>query len=294
MLQRQIKTFVVAVDESSFTEAAEKLYISQSAVSQQITTLENELGVKLIKRENRRFSLTEAGEFFYKKAKKLLRDTEKIVAQTRELAHNSNTLTIGYLNLYNGTELHESVAEFSAEFPDIVLNIVSGTHEDLYHRLLDKTIDLVINDQRRNFSDDYYNDVICYAPCFAELSKNNPLSANERLDTLQLEDTPCIVIAPEAQQSHEEEFYRDILGFESPIIFADTLEHARMLVVGNRGFLPIEEVGTSFTLTGSTVRVPLYHNGTQIIRKYCLFRRKDNSNTYAERFSEIIKTKIFT
>lgn len=294
MIQRQMKTFVVTVDENSFTEAAEKLYISQSAVSQQITSLENELGVKLIKRENRRFSLTEAGEFFYRKAKKLLRDTDRIVAQTRELAHNSNTLTIGYLNLYNGTELHEAVSEFSAEFPDIVLNIVSGTHEDLYHGLLDKTIDLAINDQRRNFSDDYYNDVICYAPCFAELSRNNPLSVNERLDTLQLEDTPCIVIAPEAQQAHEEEFYRDILGFESPVIFAETLEQARMLVVGNRGFLPIEEVGTSFTLTGSAVRVPLYRNGTQIIRKYCLFRRKDSTNTYAERFSDIIKTKIFT
>lgn len=294
MLQRQMKTFVVTVDENSFTEAAEKLYISQSAVSQQITSLENELGVKLIKHENRRFSLTEAGEFFYRKAKKLLRDTDRIVAQTRELAHNSNTLTIGYLNLYNGAELHEAVSEFSAEFPDVVLNIVSGTHEELYHGLLDKTIDLAINDQRRNFSDDYYNDVICYAPCFAELSKNNPLSVNERLDTLQLEDTPCIVIAPESQQSHEEEFYRDILGFESPVIFAETLEQARMLVAGNRGFLPIEEVGTSFTLTGSAVRVPLYRNGTQIIRKYCLFRRKDNTNTYAERFSEIIKTKIFT
>ena len=294
MLLRQMKTFVTIVDENSFTEAAEKLYISQSAVSQQITSLENELGIKLIKRENRRFHLTEAGEFFYKKSKKLLRDAEKIVAQTREFAHDSNTLNIGYLNLYNGVELHEAVAEFSAQFPDVVLNIISGTHEDLYHGLVDKTLDLAINDQRRNFSEDYFNDVISYAPCYAELSKNSPLSDNDRLDTSQLEEMPCIIIAPEAQQAHEEDFYRDILGFESPVIFAETLEQARMLVVGNRGFLPIEEVGTPLTAMGSIVRVPLYRNGTQIIRKYCLFRKRDNQNTYAEKFSEIIKSKIFT
>lgn len=294
MLLRQMKTFVTIVDENSFTEAAEKLYISQSAVSQQITSLENELGIKLIKRENRRFHLTEAGEFFYKKSKKLLRDAEKIVAQTREFAHDSNTLNIGYLNLYNGVELHEAVAEFSARFPDVVLNIISGTHEDLYHGLVDKTLDLAINDQRRKFSEDYFNDVISYAPCYAELSKNDPLSDNDRLDTSQLEEMSCIIIAPEAQQAHEEDFYRDILGFESPVIFAETLEQARMLVVGNRGFLPIEEVGTPLTAMGSIVRVPLYRNGTQIIRKYCLFRKRDNQNTYAEKFSEIIKSKIFT
>ena len=239
MLLRQMKTFVTIIEENSFTEAAEKLYISQSAVSQQITALENELGVKLMKRENRRFTLTEAGEFFYKKARKLLHDADKLVAQTKELAHSSNSLTVGYLNLYNGIELHEAVADFSAEFPDVELHITSGTHEELYRGLVDKRIDLAINDQRRQFSEDYYNDVICFAPMFAELSKNHSLANAERLDISELEETPCIVIAPTEQQAHEEEFYRDIVGVPSSVIFAETLEHARMLVIGNRGYLPI-------------------------------------------------------
>ena len=52
MLLRQIKYFCTIVEEGSFTEAAEKCFISQSAISQQIQSLEKELGVKLIKREN--------------------------------------------------------------------------------------------------------------------------------------------------------------------------------------------------------------------------------------------------
>ena len=58
MLLRQMKYFVAVVECSSFTEAAEQCYISQSAISQQIQSLERELGVELIRRQNRHFTIT--------------------------------------------------------------------------------------------------------------------------------------------------------------------------------------------------------------------------------------------
>ena len=69
MLFRQMKYFTAVVDCGSFTEAAEHCYISQSAISQQIRALEKDMGVELIYRENRRFSLTSAGEYFYDQSK---------------------------------------------------------------------------------------------------------------------------------------------------------------------------------------------------------------------------------
>ena len=57
---RQIRYFQAVVRNNSFSEAAEECYVSQSAISQQIQALEKELGVELIHRENRRFSLTPA------------------------------------------------------------------------------------------------------------------------------------------------------------------------------------------------------------------------------------------
>ena len=62
MLFKQIKYFVSVVECNSFTEAAEQCYISQPAISQQIQALEKDLGVELIHRENRSFSLTPAGD----------------------------------------------------------------------------------------------------------------------------------------------------------------------------------------------------------------------------------------
>lgn len=78
MLLRQIKYFVTVVDTGSFTEAAEECFISQSAISQQILSLEKELGVQLLVRSMRRFTLTEPGKYLYSHGKKLLGETEKL------------------------------------------------------------------------------------------------------------------------------------------------------------------------------------------------------------------------
>lgn len=63
---------------NSFTEAAEQCYISQSAISQQINALEEELGVKLYKRSGRKFELMPAGDYFYKRGKVILQDVENL------------------------------------------------------------------------------------------------------------------------------------------------------------------------------------------------------------------------
>ena len=62
----QIRYFQAIVETGSFTEAAEQCYISQSAISQQIQSLERELGIKLINRQKRSITITPAGEYFYK------------------------------------------------------------------------------------------------------------------------------------------------------------------------------------------------------------------------------------
>ena len=63
MLLKQLKYFISIVEKGNFTEAAEENYISQSAISQQIQSLESELGYKLLTREKRTFSLTPAGKY---------------------------------------------------------------------------------------------------------------------------------------------------------------------------------------------------------------------------------------
>ena len=64
MLLKQMKYFITVVDCHSFTEAAEQCFISQSAISQQIKSLEKELGIRLFERNKRQFSFNSCRRIF--------------------------------------------------------------------------------------------------------------------------------------------------------------------------------------------------------------------------------------
>nr|WP_294466086.1 LysR family transcriptional regulator [uncultured Sellimonas sp.] len=290
MLFRQMKYFTTVVECNSFTEAAERCYISQSAISQQIRALEKELGVELIHRENRKFTLTPAGEYFYGQSKGILEEVEDIRRETIRIGQDEELqLRIGYLRCYSGQELHEAVAEFSRLYPETAISIVNGTHEELYDLLRFGGVDLILSDQRRAFSGQYENDQLLQCGCYAEISVRNPLSGQEFIELESLKRTPCILISSREQQNAEQEYFQNTLGFGGPFLFAENLEEGRLMVAGNRGFLPIESVGTLPPAGASIKRLPIMQNGHQIQRNYCLFWLKEHTNYYIEEFASILE-----
>lgn len=290
MLLKQIKYFIAVVDCNSFTEAAGQMYISQSAISQQIQSLEKDLGVTLIKRENRKFSLTPAGDYFYHHCKGAVDAIEKIAQETVRIGKDSESiLRIGYLRCYSGQELHEAVAEFSELYPEATITIVNGTHEELYDLLRTGGVDLVLNDQRRAFSEEYVNFELLCCGCCIEISKRNPISKLETVDISELSHTSCILISSREQQNVEEEYYQNTLGFSGNFLFAENLEEGRLMAIGGRGFVPLESVGTLPPPQAALTRIPLVRDGEQITRNYCVFWRKENSGYYIEEFADTLK-----
>lgn len=290
MLFRQMKYFISVVECSSFTEAAEQCYISQSAISQQIRSLEKELGVELIHRENRRFTLTPAGEYFYEQSKGILNEVEDIRRETFRIGKDKELeLKIGYLRCYSGQELHQAVAEFSRLYPEVSIHIVNGTHEELYDLLRFGGADLVLTDQRRAFSDKYANFQLLKCGCYAELSVRSPLAEQESVTMEELKRQACILISSREQQNIEEDYYKNTLGFGGRFLFAENLEEGRLMVAGNRGFLPVERVGTLPPCGTGVKRLPVMEQGQQLKRNYCLFWVKENASYYIEEFAEILR-----
>ncbi|WP_135257350.1 LysR family substrate-binding domain-containing protein [Thermus caldilimi] len=78
---RRLRLFLLLAEEKNFHRAAEKAYLSQPALSQQIQTLEQELGVKLL--ERRPFRLTPAGEVLVREGRQLLQEVEALKARVR-------------------------------------------------------------------------------------------------------------------------------------------------------------------------------------------------------------------
>ena len=289
MLRKQMQYFVSVVQCHSFTQAAEQNYISQSAISQQIQALENELQTPLLLRQGRTFTVTEAGTYFYQQAKILLAEMDKLIYETRNRATNTaQSLKIGYPRYYNGVELHQAMETFSLQYPHVEMDIVHGTHEELYDMLRFGKLDFVLNDQRRVFSEEYINCELLQCECFIELSARNAHASKARIEMSQLKDMTCILIAPKEQQVQERSYYQDFLGFQSNVIFADSLEEGRLMVAGNRGYLPMDGIGTILPVNSTMARLPLYRGKQRMHRNYCSFWKKENENPYIEPFATIL------
>jgi DNA-binding transcriptional LysR family regulator len=292
---KQIKYFQSVVRCGSFTEAAEQNFISQSAISQQIQALEKELGVTLLERKNRKFTLTPAGEYFYRKSLVLTADFEKMCQETVHIAQKDETaLRIGYLKCYSGSEVHQAVSEFSTKYPDVSISIINGNHEDLYDALRLGRVDLILNDQRRAFSDEYVNCILGTSECFIEVADSNPVAIRESVEVQELKNMPCILVASVGQRENEQKYYHDIVGIQGEFIFAENLEEARMLVAGGKGFMPVEGLESSMQFGITLRRIPLLRGGKPIRRNYCAFWKADNSGYYIEDFAEILKSKFKT
>lgn len=292
MLLRQIKYFVAIVETNSFTEAAEQCFISQSAISQQISALEEELGVKLTKRDGRKFTVTPAGEFFYKRGKAILRDIENIKSETTRIGSDDELhLNIGYLASYDGTELSEAITEFSKIYPEVIVTVFKGTHEDLYHALKDGKAHIALNDQRRAFSDEYENYILNQCPAFIDVSATHPIAENEIVTTTDLNEFPCILVATKSRESTEQDFYENTLGIGKQFIFAESLDEARLMAMSGRGYILVESVKNN--VRDSLVRKEVRRaDNVPIVRKYCAFWKKKNTNYYIEEFADLLRKKF--
>lgn len=290
---RQMKYFQAVVRNNSFSEAAEECHISQSAISQQIQALERELGFRLLERKNRRFTLTCAGEYFYKKSLVLLADYERMCREAARLSNrDKDALTIGYLRCYSGQEFHLALEEFSSKYPDVSVKIEYGNHEELYGLLRTGGVDLVLNDQRRAFSDEYVNLILTAGSEYIEISARNPIAALPSVTPQELKNIPCILVSSKDQRENEREYYQGVVGFCSDFLYAENLEEARLMVIGGQGFLPVEGIRHAGSFSPSICRIPLFRGDSQIKRNYCAFWRKDNSGYYIEEFADILKRKF--
>ena len=289
---KQIRYFQSVVKSGSFTAAAEEHFISQSAISQQIKALEDELGVALLNRKKRSFTLTEAGEYFYRKSLVLIADYDVMCHEVQRISgQNGEFLRVGLLKGYSGNEFQKAISDFTVKFPDVTIEIVHGNHDALYDLMRNGELNIVLNDQRRAFSDEYVNIVLDVREYCAEISANSPLAQLDEVEINDLKNTPLILLSTMEQQETERRFYANDIGFQSEIYFCEYLDDAHMQVIQGKGFMLIE--GSKEHSQTVTKAIKLLRNGSPIIRRYCAFFKANNSeNKHINEFVKILKEKF--
>lgn len=295
MLLRQLEYFHAVVESGSFYAAAEKCHVSQSAISQQIKKLEDDLGVLLLKRHNRTYSLTEAGEHFYRKSLIICTELEQLIRETQRLdAHDSFTLRLGCYKGYHGGEFSHAIAVFSDSYPKINVQVTLGSHEELYHAMEAGNIDLALNDQRRAFSSTYNNIILAESKTYIELSARNPLSHLHEIEVSELKNLPCILLSSATDKQEEEAYYAEVIGLQGDFLFAASLEEARLMIITGKGYMPVDIIGNEQHSNSAIARLPLGRNREAVTKTYCAFWKKDNSGYYIEEFADMLKESFAT
>lgn len=145
MTMQQLIGFVSVSETRNYSQSAKKLYLTQPALSNQIKSLEEELGYKLFKRTSNGIELTEAGETFlveaqymishYEKAKKNLYFTHKLGQQKLHMGYSDYDIWRPFVPI---------LSELKSMYPELQMDVKKNDRKDLLDALKDEELDFVV------------------------------------------------------------------------------------------------------------------------------------------------------
>ena len=143
---RQLQAFCAVVERRSFSQAAERLGVTQPAVSLQVRALEKRLGTQLLDRSGRRVEPTEAGHRLYRGAQRLLALEEDIVNEVMSDAERdlSGTLEIGASTGPGGVVLPRLLCEFAKHHAELSIALTVSDTQTIVERVAERTLALGI------------------------------------------------------------------------------------------------------------------------------------------------------
>jgi DNA-binding transcriptional LysR family regulator len=141
---RHLRYFVAIAEESSFTRAAERLWVAQPGLSTQIRRLERELGIRLFSRHSRGVDLTAAGELFLERARIALAAAEDAQATGRDLtAGVVGSVRVGLSIVASSRVAPLALAAFAQERPAVEVTVFEAYGGSLVRDLRDRRLDAV-------------------------------------------------------------------------------------------------------------------------------------------------------
>lgn len=192
---RQLKYFVGIAETGRFSDASKALFISQSAVSQQIKALEEELGTQLFVRQPHSVALTESGQELLPLARRVLRGVTDCYERISDLKGMlCGELNIG-LTFTLEAYVRDAMLRFLKEYPKVQINAHYRTYRELLKNLRDGEIDIMMS--MMPISDHEF----CESHHFGDyrlvavMRDNHPLAKKEKLTFADLQ--PHSMILPE-------------------------------------------------------------------------------------------------
>ena len=189
---RQLEYFVSLCETLNFTRTASAFFVSQTAVTQQIKSLEDELGTPLFYRTKRKVETTAAGRLLLEDAKAILSSIRKAKRRVQALSGEiTGTLNIGFLRSYEHEGFAHALRAFRQLHPEVSISLHPDTIPALNRGLRQGTLDLIFTNLFRNTGEFSFVEIKQY-PLMAVMPHGHPLSSHAYINPEDLRDTPFI------------------------------------------------------------------------------------------------------
>lgn len=220
--------FNAVAEHLSVREAARRLNIASSAVTRQVSQLEDALGLELFQRDGRRLKLSPAGEILYRHARRLTAPLEAAVSELDLLRGlKTGSVRIATVESVGLSFLPALIVDFGRRYPRLHLDVSVATSAEVVARLLDERVDIgfgFVTQPPRQIEVAVRRDV----RIGAVMRPDHPLAAPARLTVGDCLTHPIAVAKPEISiREVIEPFLRQAAGRSPPLVEVDSI---RMLV----------------------------------------------------------------
>src|SRR5438046_2425586 len=293
---RQLAAFCAVVERKSFSQAAERLGVTQPAVSLQVRSLEKRLGQTLLDRSGRRVEPTEAGLAFYRGAQRLLALEGQLLdeLQTGGEGELAGTLEVGASTGPGSTVVPVLLCEFQRVNPCVAISLSISDTQSVVDRVADRALELgVVGAARRHrgvvFEPFFRDEVVLACP-----PDHRFAGRTITLDELKEESLIVMQEGAGVRQVIEDELRRagTRLRDLEPRLELGLQESARSAVAAGYGVTFIKRAAVEADLTAGTLAVARV-KGLDPARQISLVRSTGRSPTRAaEAFVEFAKAHL--
>jgi len=194
MDNQNLKAFITVAELGSFSDAADRLYLTQSAISKRIALLEQQIGKRLFDRIARQVSLTEAGNELLPRARRILQEYENALQAINDLSGEaSGTLRLAISHHLGLHRLPPILKEFAQQYPNVTLDIEFMDSEKAYEKVLHgesevAVITLALESHHNINSKKIWNDPLRFI-----CAQDHPLAALKQPALQDLAEYPIIL-----------------------------------------------------------------------------------------------------
>lgn len=250
-----LKAFLAVAESNSFSQAGEKLHLTQPAISKRIATLEEALGSRLFDRISRRIQLTEAGTLLLPTARNICGDIQQIQQAIANLGKSvGGRLSIGTSHHIGLHRLPEVLREFTSTFPEVELDLHFMDSEDACLKVENNLLELAIVTLPENPFPQLESEIIWHDPLQITCARNHPLSTLSQVTPADLARFPAIV--PSADTVTRQILDKALLPFDIRLKIAmetNYIETIKMMVSVGLGWSSLPQTMLNQELLGIPV-----------------------------------------